>query len=74
MSNLDAKGREDYGITKKLPKTLDESLFALMHDLELKDMLGHDFVRKYNMVKKAEKSALRKMSPEKRRTWMMERY
>ena len=45
-----------------------------MHDLELKDLLGHDFVKRYNMVKKAEKAALREMSPEKRRTWLMERY
>jgi glutamine synthetase len=74
VSTLDAKGREDYGITKKLPKTLDESLFALMHDLELKDMLGHDFVRKYNMVKKAEKGQLRDMTSEKRKLWLMERY
>ena len=73
-SNLDAKGREEYGISKKLPKSLDESLFALMHDLELKDMMGHDFVRKYAMVKKAEKALLRDMSPERRRVWLMERY
>jgi glutamine synthetase len=73
-STLDAHGRVQYGITRKLPTTLREATAALSADAELKEALGEVVVRDYLTMKKCEQDMLGKMSEGERREWLIERY
>ena len=71
-STLTAKEREELGITKQFPKSLNEALSSLEADVELCDIIGN--VETYVKVKRAEIELLQKMEPERRRNFLIERY
>lgn len=73
-SSLSQRGREELGITTRLPNTLEKSLAALDKDDVLREMLGSTFVDNYIDLKKAEMQKLRDFGDEKRRIWLMSRY
>ncbi|OAG02620.1 glutamine synthetase/guanido kinase [Paraphaeosphaeria sporulosa] len=73
-SSLDEEGRATYGITQKLPVGFAEAAFALVHDDDLVESLGQEFVGDYLAMKKSEHEMLSKMSDEERRVWLIERY
>jgi len=62
------------GISKKLPRAIEESLEAIEGDTALRNALGEEIVRHYIAMKKAEQDMLNEMSESKRRVWLMERY
>ena len=47
---------------------------ALDADSSLKEALAEDLVKNYLVMKKAEQEMLGKMSDDKRRIWLIERY
>ena len=73
-STLTTKGREELGITKQFPKSINEALNYLEADEQLQNVLSKPAVDTYLKVKRAESEMLRKMEPEKRRSWLIERY
>jgi glutamine synthetase len=66
--------REEYGITRRLPQTIEASLKALDADTILKEALAEDLVKNYIAMKEKEQEMLAKMSKEERRIWLIERY
>lgn len=73
-SKLDDAQRAEYGITRRLPKSLDMALQDLEEDASLKETFAEDVVSNYLIMKKAEQEMLGKMSDEERRIWLIERY
>ncbi|KND86405.1 Protein fluG [Tolypocladium ophioglossoides CBS 100239] len=73
-ASLSDKQRQDLGLRTKLPSSLQEALAALEKDLELRSLLGEEFVERYVAVKKAEIELLESMDEGSRRQWIMERY
>lgn len=73
-AKISAKERKDLGITKQFPKSIDEALSCLEEDAELCANLGRSVVENYTNVKRTEDERLKKMEPEKRKNWLMERY
>lgn len=75
-ATLSHSERADLGITKQIPKTLEESLDDLELDElnNLNTLLGTELVKNYVTVKRAEIVRLREMPEEKRRMWLLERY
>ncbi|KAF2155314.1 glutamine synthetase/guanido kinase [Myriangium duriaei CBS 260.36] len=71
---LSDEDRAGLGITEKLPNSLRKSLEALAADEALKRVFGSTFIENYSVVRKAETAKLEAMTPEKRRTWLIERY
>ena len=66
--------RAEFGISKRLPNTLEKSLAELEKDEALRQGLGAGFVDNYLAVKRAEMAKLRGFGEEKRRVWLMSRY
>lgn len=75
-ATLSHSERADLGITKQIPKTLEESLDDLELDESnsLSTLIGTELVKNYVTVKRAEIVRLREMPEEKRRMWLLERY
>jgi len=73
-SRLSEAERSDLGISKRLPKTIEESLGGIEGDNALREALGDEVVGHYVAMKKAEQEMLNEMPESKRRVWLMERY
>jgi glutamine synthetase len=73
-ARLDETQRAVYGITRRLPETIEEALKSLEEDSSLKSALAEDVVTNYIAMKRAEQDMLGKMSDKDRRTWLIERY
>jgi glutamine synthetase len=73
-ARLDDVQRKKCGITRRLPKTIQEALEKLENDSDLKEALAEDVVSNYIAIKRAEQEMLGKMSDEERRIWIIERY
>ena len=73
-SRLSEAERSDLGISKRLPKTIEESLGEIEGDNALREALGEEVVEHYVAMKRAEQDMLNGMSESKRRVWLMERY
>ncbi|TKX24469.1 fluG-like protein [Elsinoe australis] len=69
----DAQG-EEYGITEKLPQSVEEALVALEGSETLRKAIGHGVVRDYILMKRAEQEKLNQMEEGKRREWLIQRY
>lgn len=61
-------------MSKRLPKTIEESLGEIEGDNTLREALGDEVVGHYVAMKKAEQEMLNQMSESERRVWLMERY
>lgn len=66
--------REQLSITRRLPASLKESMEALRTDEVLTHAIGRPIVTHYLAMKEAEQTMLDRMSEEKRRDWLIERY
>jgi glutamine synthetase len=66
--------RQELGIKKKLPHTLEESLWCLKRDKVLEGLLGEGLIADYVAVKESEMAKLRGFGDEKRRVWLISRY
>lgn len=73
-STITAKEKEELGITQQFPKSINEALGYLEADEQLGRILSKPAVETYLTVKRAESEMLQKMEPEKRRSWLIERY
>jgi glutamine synthetase len=73
-ARLNDTQRAEYGITRRLPKTIEEALASLENDLSLKSTLAEDVVTNYVIMKRMEQDMLGEMNEERRRIWMIERY
>ncbi|KIW00908.1 hypothetical protein, variant [Verruconis gallopava] len=72
-AHLDEEGRASYGITRPLPRTLEDALKALEEDQVLASILPAGMVRTYMVMKRSEQRRLLRPEPERRR-WLIERY
>lgn len=72
-SSLSEEERENLGITKKMPNTLEKSLAALEGNGYFNDILP-GLVKNYIAVKRGELHVLRGLGDMERRTWLMSRY
>lgn len=61
-------------MSKRLPKTIEESLGEIEGDNTLREALGDEVVGHYVAMKKAGQEMLNQMSESERRVWLMERY
>jgi glutamine synthetase len=66
--------RKELNITKRISRSLEESLAALEVDKDLQALLGASFVRIYCAVKKAESAKLATMEEKARRKWLIDWY
>jgi glutamine synthetase len=73
-ARLDDAGLEKYGITQRLPQTLEEALQALERDEILTGLLPQDMITNYAVMKRTEQDMLSKMEDWERRIWLIERY
>ena len=73
-SKLSAEERHELGISKTLPRSLDEALNAFEDDSELQDLLGHELAGNWLAVERATQEMLNEMPEAERRVWLMERY
>jgi glutamine synthetase len=73
-SALDEQGRARYGITTRMPGSFEEAVEALNGDGPLKEILDHELVDNYVIMKDAEQKMLDGMEEEERREWLIERY
>lgn len=73
-STMSAEGRKDLGIIQQFPKSIGEALQYLDEDEQVRRTLGQPAVDTYLVVKRTESEFLRRMDPEKRRNWIIERY
>ncbi|CAO2656084.1 Nn.00g048870.m01.CDS01 [Neocucurbitaria sp. VM-36] len=73
-STLDEQGRAQYGITKKMPGSIEEAIAALKSDGELNEALAQGLVQDYLSMKESELKMLDGMSESERRVFLIERY
>ncbi|KAK5991369.1 Protein fluG [Cladobotryum mycophilum] len=73
-ASLSDAQRQEFGIVKRLPRSIDESLDALDADKEMHEWMGEALVERYTAVKKAETEFLGSMDDEARKTWIMDRF
>lgn len=73
-STLDEAGRAHYGITQKMPATIDEALAALANDGVLNEALAPGLVQDYLAMKDSEQKMLEGMDERERRVFLIERY
>ncbi len=71
---LTEEEKTDFGISERLPQSIDEALDCLRHDTQLRDIMGGAVIDTYLTVKKAECEMLQAMAAGKRRNWLIERY
>ncbi|KAJ9666499.1 hypothetical protein H2201_003422 [Coniosporium apollinis] len=73
-SKLSDDQRKEYGIERRMPKSIEEALDALEKDEELKHMLAESLVEDYISMKRVEQKMLADMEEGERKTWLIERY
>lgn len=73
-SKLTSRERNGLGITKRLPKNLEEALEALKEHKKLREWIGDDAMTKYLITKKGEKALMEGMPEGDRKNWLLERY
>ncbi|PSN62633.1 developmental protein-like protein fluG [Corynespora cassiicola Philippines] len=73
-STLDEEGLASYGITEKMPATIEEAIVALDKDVELKEMLAEGLIHDFIIMKESEQKMLNRMPDDERRVWLIERY
>lgn len=73
-SKLSDDQRKEYGIKRRMPKSIEEALDALEKDEELKHVLAESLIEDYVAMKKVEQKMLADMEEGERRTWLIERY
>jgi len=73
-ARLDEAQRVEYGITRRLPRSIGEAMKALEADASLKEALAEDLVKNFLIMKKSEQEMLDKMNDDARRIWLIERY
>ncbi|KAK2757303.1 hypothetical protein FQN54_004817 [Arachnomyces sp. PD_36] len=66
--------RGELGITRMMPKGIEESVGYLEGDGEMVGLLGEGFVRDYVNVRRVERGYLGGMGEGERRKWLIERY
>jgi glutamine synthetase len=66
--------RAEYGITRRLPKTIEGALESLEKDSSLKEALAKDVAHNFVAMKRAEQDVLGKLTDAERRIWIIERY
>ncbi|KAL9114355.1 MAG: hypothetical protein Q9227_001777 [Pyrenula ochraceoflavens] len=74
VSQISEQQRREYGISTRLPDTLEKAIKELQGDRLMVKALGREFVENYAAVKRGEMEFLGKMGEGERRVWMMERY
>lgn len=65
---------EEFGILKKMPTSLEDSLQELEEDGMLERYLNERLINDYVVMKKAEKEMLDEMDEKERHAWLIERY
>ncbi|KAF4556118.1 Glutamine synthetase-like protein 2 [Elsinoe fawcettii] len=65
---------EEYGITEKMPLSIEEALVALEGSSTIKEVIGSDVVRDYIIMKRAEQEKLNQLDERARRVWLIQRY
>lgn len=73
-SKLSTEEREELGITKKLPTSIEQALEAAQKDKVLEEALEPPIYNHYLAMKKAEQDMLNQMPEKERRIWLVERY
>lgn len=73
-SRLDEEGRARYGVTRRMPRGVEEAMEALMVDGALREVLDGGLVDGYVGMKDQDQRMLEKMDEEERREWTIERY
>ncbi|KAK2872121.1 hypothetical protein FQN49_002548 [Arthroderma sp. PD_2] len=73
-ANLSDQERKELGITKSLPRSIEESIAALEADSSLQELLGKTFVKRYIGVRRGEQELLNSMSENRLRNWLIEKY
>lgn len=73
-SRLSGAERADLGVTKKLPRSLLESVAELERDRVLHRALGENFMADYLAVKRAEVAKMSAMPTWERKIWLISRY
>ncbi|KAK8008865.1 hypothetical protein PG991_011416 [Apiospora marii] len=73
-ARLEPDQRAALGITRELPKDLNQALEFLAADSTLEGLVGREFVQSYVDVKRAELAFLMPMADDERRQWLVERY
>ncbi|KAM3422122.1 hypothetical protein BST61_g2493 [Cercospora zeina] len=73
-TKLSENQKQDLGIVRRLPRSLDEALGALEEDEEFRSLLGSEVAMNWIAVEKATVEILAGMSEDQQRGWLMERY
>lgn len=73
-ASLAPEQRTALGITRELPKDLNQALEFLAADSTLEGLVGREFVQRYVDTKRAELAFLMPMADDERRQWLVERY
>lgn len=73
-SGLDDAGRAHYGVTRRMPGSLEEAVEALKGDGALREVLEQEVVSGYLVMKEAEQRMLGGMGEAERRVFLIERY
>lgn len=73
-ARLTESQRRDYGITTKLPASLQDSLQELEVNAVLKRVLNEELINDYVVMKRTEMEMLDGMGDEERHAWLIERY
>lgn len=71
---LSSEERKALGIHRKFPTSIKEALKYLREDSQLREIIGDAAADTYLVVKEAENEMLEDMTPEKRKSWLIERY
>ncbi|KAF1946528.1 developmental protein-like protein fluG [Clathrospora elynae] len=73
-STLNDAGRVKYGITQRIPRSIEEALDALVKDGALVEALGQEVVGRFLEMKQGEMKMLEGMGKGERRVFLIERY
>ncbi|KAF2738308.1 developmental protein-like protein fluG [Polyplosphaeria fusca] len=73
-SQLDQEQRAAYGISEKMPSSIEGALGALERDQPLREALAEGLVQDFVLMKRSEQDMLGKMGEAERRIWLIERY
>ena len=73
-SKLSDQEKQELGITRKLPKSIDEAIDAFEKDTDFTEFFGSDLAHQFLTMKKFEQEMVKKMSEKDKRVWLIERY
>ncbi|KAF1808367.1 glutamine synthetase/guanido kinase, partial [Eremomyces bilateralis CBS 781.70] len=71
---MTAEERLEHGMTKMLPKSIEQSLQALEKDEQLQARMGPAMVKDYIVMKRQEQEKLKNMPKNEAHVWLVERY